>query len=65
MKDDLYLYTGLTSVAADDSNIGFVLVNLRTKESKIYTLDAAEEFSAMRSAEGSVQETEYQATFPC
>ena len=64
LKDDLYLYTGLTSVAADDSNIGFVLVNLRTKESKIYTLDAAEEFSAMRSAEGSVQETEYQATFP-
>lgn len=64
LQDDLYLYTGLTSVSADDSNIGFVLVNLRTKESKIYTLDAAEEFSAMRSAEGSVQETEYQATFP-
>lgn len=64
MKDDLYLYTGITSVAADDSNIGFMLVNMRTKETEFYPLTAAEEFSAMRSAEGSVQETEYQATFP-
>lgn len=64
MQDDLYLYTGFTSVSADESNIGFVLVNLRTKESKFYPVDSAEEFSAMRSAEGSVQETEYRATFP-
>lgn len=64
MQDDLYLYTGLTSVSADESNIGFVLVNLRTKESKFYPVDSAEEFSAMSSAEGSVQETEYKATFP-
>lgn len=62
--DDLYLYTGITSVVADESNIGFVLVNLRTKEATMYPLSAAEEFSAMRSAEGSVQETSYQATFP-
>lgn len=62
--DDLYLYTGITSVVADESNIGFVLVNLRTKEATMYPLSAAEEFSAMRSAEGSVQETSYTATFP-
>lgn len=62
--DDLYLYTGITSVVADESNIGFVLVNLRTKEAQMFPLSAAEEFSAMRSAEGSVQETSYQATFP-
>lgn len=62
--DDLYLYTGITSVVADESNIGFVLVNLRTKEAQMYPLSAAEEFSAMRSAEGSVQETSYTATFP-
>lgn len=62
--DDLYLYTGITSVVADDSNIGFVLVNLRTKEATMYPLTAAEEFSAMASAEGSVQETSYKATFP-
>lgn len=64
IEDDLYLYTGVTSVVSDESNIGFVLVNLRTKETKFYSLTAAEEFSAMRSAEGSVQETGYTATFP-
>lgn len=64
INDDLYLYTGITSVVADESNIGFVLVNLRTKEATMYPLSAAEEFSAMASAEGSVQETGYRATFP-
>ncbi|MBG9983089.1 hypothetical protein HZY86_08340 [Aerococcaceae bacterium DSM 111020] len=64
MDDDLYLYTGITSVVADESNIGFMLVNMRTKDAVMYPLTAAEEFSAMRSAEGSVQETEYTATFP-
>lgn len=64
MNDDLYLYTGLTSVSADASNIGFILVNLRTKETVMYPLSAAEEFSAMASAEGAVQETGYKATFP-
>lgn len=64
MKDDIYLYTGITSVASDNSNIGFVLVNTRTKETKMYTISAAEEYSAMSSAEGSVQETGYKATFP-
>ena len=64
MNDDIYLYTGITSVASDNSNIGFVLVNTRTKEAKMYPVSAAEEFSAMSSAEGSVQETGYKATFP-
>lgn len=64
IDDDLYLYTGITSVVSDESNIGFVLVNMRTKKAVMYPLTAAEEFSAMRSAEGSVQETEYTATFP-
>lgn len=64
MNDDLYLYTGITSINADESNIGFVLVNLRTKEAKMYPISAAEEFSAMSSAEGSVQEKGYTATFP-
>lgn len=64
IEDDLYLYTGITSVVSDESNIGFVLVNMRTKDTKFYPLNAAEEFSAMQSAEGSVQETGYVATFP-
>ncbi|MDE1548684.1 hypothetical protein [Jeotgalibaca caeni] len=64
IDNDLYLYTGLTSVASDESNIGFVLVNSRTKESKRYNISTATEWSAMESAEGSVQEKEYQSTFP-
>lgn len=64
LNDDIYLYTGITSVAADESNIGFVLVNMRTKEAKMFPVSAAEEFSAMESAEGSVQEKGYKATFP-
>ena len=62
--DDVYLYTGITSVAADESNIGFVLTNLRTKETKYYNVPGAEEYSAMKSSEGLVQEKSYEATFP-
>lgn len=64
IDDDIYLYTGLTSVTSDASNIGFVLVNMRTREARRYPLTAAAEFSAMESAEGSVQEKGYHATFP-
>lgn len=62
--DDVYMYTGITSAAADESNIGFVLVNLRTKEARYYAVPGAEEYSAMESAKGQVQEKNYQATFP-
>ena len=62
--DDVYMYTGVTSVAADESNIGFILSNQRTKETKFYTVAGAEEYSAMNSAEGQVQEMRYTATFP-
>ncbi|MDO5707946.1 MAG: hypothetical protein Q4P31_04875 [Andreesenia angusta] len=61
---DIYLYTGITSVTADQSNIGFVLVNMRTKDTKFYPLSSAEEFSVMESASGTVQEKNYNATFP-
>ena len=64
LDDDVYLYTGLTSVLSDESNIGFVLVNLRTKETKFYSVPGAEEYSAMSSAEGQVQNLKYNATFP-
>lgn len=62
--DDVYLYTGMTSATADESNIGFVLVNMRTKETTFYTVPGAEEYSAMSSAEGQVQHLNYEATFP-
>lgn len=62
--DDVYMYTGVTSVAADESNIGFILSNQRTKETKFYAVAGAEEYSAMNSAQGQVQEMRYTATFP-
>ncbi len=64
LNGDTYLYTGITSVASDESNIGFVMVNLRTKETKFYNVPGAEEYSAMASAEGQVQNLNYTATFP-
>lgn len=61
---DIYLYTGITSVVGDESNIGFILVNQRTKEAKFYPGAGAEEYSAMDSAQGAVQQFAYKATFP-
>ncbi len=62
--DDIYLYTGITSVLADESNIGFILTNMRTKETKFYGVAGAEEYSAMESAKGQVQQMNYKSTFP-
>ncbi len=64
LDDDVYLYTGMSSVTADESNIGFVLVNLRTKATKFYTVPGATETSAMASAQGQVQHLNYTSTFP-
>lgn len=64
INDDVYLYTGMTSVTSDESNVGFVLTNLRTKETKFYSIPGAEEYSAMSSAEGQVQHLTYTSTFP-
>ena len=62
--DDVWVYTGVTSVGGDESNIGFLLSNQRTKETHYYAIAGAEEFSAMGSAEGQVQQMRYNATFP-
>ena len=64
LNDDIWLYTGITSVNADESNIGFVLINQRTQEAKKIMSSGAEEYSAMRSAEGKVQHLGYTSTFP-
>lgn len=64
LNDDVYVYTGLTSVSRDASNVGFALINMRTKEAKYYAISGAEEYSAMSSAEGKVQNLKYTATFP-
>ena len=62
--DDVYMYTGITSVVSDESNVGFILSNQRTKETRFYICAGAEEFSSMESAQGQVQQMEYVATFP-
>ncbi|MGI6221037.1 MAG: Tat pathway signal sequence [Coriobacteriales bacterium] len=62
--DDVWVYTGVTSATADDSIIGFVLINQRTAESHFYPVSGATENSAMYSAEGQVQNLRYNATFP-
>ena len=63
-NDDVYVYTGVTSAGSDESNIGFILTNQRTKQNTFYSIAGAEEFSAMNSAEGVVQHLNYSATFP-
>lgn len=62
--DDVWYYTGVTSVTNDASNIGFIVSNARTGEYKYYPVIGAEEYSAMGAAEGEVQEKGYKASFP-
>lgn len=64
IDDDVYMYTGMTSANSDESLVGFVLTNLRTKATSYYTCAGATETSAMRSAEGQVQQMKYEATSP-
>ncbi len=64
IDDDVWMYTGVTSVNGDQSNVGFVLANQRTMETKYYEVEGATESSAMSSAEGQVQNLKYSATFP-
>ena len=64
MNDDVYAYTGVTSANADQSNLGFLLCNMRTKETHFYTAPGATEYAAMASAQGVVQDLGYTATFP-
>lgn len=64
LDDDVWVYTGVTSITSDQSNVGFVLVNQRTMETRYYQIEGAIEDSAMSSAEGQVQHLGYDATFP-
>lgn len=63
-NDDVYMYTGVTSAGNDQAIIGFVLVNMRTKDAKFYSVSGAKETSAQSSAQGDVQDYAYKATFP-
>lgn len=63
-NDDVWMYTGVTSVTSDQSIIGFVLVNQRTKEADFYNVTGGTEYSAQQAAEGRVMDLGYTATFP-
>ncbi len=65
IDDDVYMYTGVTSITSDESIVGFILINQRTKEAKFYPMEGgATETSAMISAQDNVQDLGYKATFP-
>lgn len=61
---DIYIYTGVTSMAADSSNLGFIMANERTGECRYFQIPGANEQSAMNAAEGEVQQYSYLASFP-
>ncbi|MBP5490403.1 MAG: hypothetical protein J6Y10_07385 [Lachnospiraceae bacterium] len=64
IDDDVWYFTGVTSVTSDESNIGFIITNARTGEYRFYKVGGAEEYSAMGAAQGEVQEKGYVASFP-
>lgn len=64
LDDDVWVYTGVTSIESDSSNFGFILCNQRTKETRYYKNGGATEYSAVESAQDAVQNYGYRATFP-
>jgi hypothetical protein len=58
-----YWYTGITSIGADQSTTGFILVDTRTKATTVYRIPGAIEDAAKRSAEAQpgVRERSYTA----
>ena len=64
LDDDVWVYTGVTSIESDSSNFGFILCNQRTKETRYYKNGGATEYSAVESAQDAVQNYGYKATFP-
>lgn len=63
-EGDIWLYTGMTSIVSDESNVGFCLVNLRTHEADYIATSGASEYAVMASAEGEVLNYGYVSTFP-
>lgn len=62
--EDCYYYTGITSVGADESLIGFYLTNTKTGKTKMYKVSGAVESSAQASAKGVTQNYGYTPSYP-
>jgi len=63
-QNDCYYFTGMTSVGSDNSAVGFIMVNTKTKKAEICYFSGATESAAMKSAEGLVSDFGYLATEP-
>lgn len=63
-NDDVLIYTGVTAVTNDESNIGYLMANERTGTVRVSYFESTDEDSVMRAAEGEVQEKGYRASFP-
>lgn len=65
MNDDgLFYFTGLTSAGGDESTIGFIYMNIRTKETKLYKFAGATESAAMNKVITLLPQNNIAATFP-
>ena len=62
--DDVWLYTGVTSVVNDDSIIGFAIINQRTHEAVFQRIAGTTEVGAQNAVQGNVQAQGWTATFP-
>ena len=60
----VHYYTGLTAANAAESNLGWLLMNMRTGEMTEFAVVGAEESSAQAAVEQLVSAYRYQATFP-
>ncbi len=61
---NMYLQTGMTSVGSDESIVGVMMVDMRTKEAFFYRIGGATEYAAAQSAIGKDQEKRYAASDP-
>jgi len=64
-RNDVYVYSGVSAAGgAEDSIIGFMLVNQRTREAHFYQTSGATEAFAQHAAQGAVQHMGWRATHP-
>lgn len=61
---NMYLQTGMTSVGSDESIVGVMLVDTRTKVAEFCRIGGATEYAAAQSAIGKDQEKRYSASDP-
>lgn len=61
-EGDCYYYTGMSSVGNDNGTVGFMMINTRDKKAIMYKMVGATEESAMKSAQGEVQDMGYEST---